>query len=208
MLRTAADDAIDAYLDRLDTLLADLPQSRRDACVHATIDRVVDARAELPDRDDPRAVRAMLDEIGTPEAIAAAQYGPGERRPPHDDNREKLAIMLLLIGGFFAGLGWLAGLALLWLSPRWRDRDKLIGTFLLPGGLVAASVAGFFLFGFVFLDHADGTFCVYAGDHESCGDPSSETVAAVWALAVAVLAILPVGTAVHLWRCLGEARRG
>jgi hypothetical protein len=33
---------------------------------------------------------------------------------------------------------WPAGVVLLWLLPDWRPRDKVIGTFVLPGGLFAA----------------------------------------------------------------------
>ena len=43
--------------------------------------------------------------------------------------------MLLLVGGFIGGFGWFVGVALLWMSDVWRVRDKLIGTFVLPGAL-------------------------------------------------------------------------
>jgi hypothetical protein len=46
-------------------------------------------------------------------------------------------VLLLLLGGFLIGLGWLAGVALLWASPRWDTRDKLLGTLIWPGGLAA-----------------------------------------------------------------------
>jgi len=35
-------------------------------------------------------------------------------------------------------LVWPVGVVLLWLSPRWHRRDKLIGTLAVPGGLYAA----------------------------------------------------------------------
>jgi hypothetical protein len=50
---------------------------------------------------------------------------------------EVVAIVLLLIGGFLAGIGWIVGVILLWLSPRWRVSDKLLGTLVWPGGLAA-----------------------------------------------------------------------
>jgi hypothetical protein len=34
-------------------------------------------------------------------------------------------------------VGWLVGLVLLWASPRWRRREKLLGTLVWPGGLLA-----------------------------------------------------------------------
>jgi hypothetical protein len=48
---------------------------------------------------------------------------------------ETLTIVLLLVGGFLSGIGWLIGVVLLWLSNSWTTRDKLIGTLIVPGGL-------------------------------------------------------------------------
>jgi len=45
------------------------------------------------------------------------------------------AIVLLLGGGFLVGLGWLAGVVLLWTSAVWTTRDKVVGTLFVPGGL-------------------------------------------------------------------------
>jgi hypothetical protein len=53
---------------------------------------------------------------------------------------EVAAIVLLLIGGFLAGIGWIVGVILLWLSPRWRLSDKLLGTLVWPGGLAGVLV--------------------------------------------------------------------
>jgi hypothetical protein len=50
--------------------------------------------------------------------------------------QETVAIVLLLVGGFLWGVGWLVGVVLLWLSDVWTVRDKLIGTLVVPGGLV------------------------------------------------------------------------
>ncbi len=70
--------------------------------------------------------------------------GPGGYGPNRPDRAgqalgwmEVVAIVLLLIGGFLAGIGWVAGVILLWLSPRWRVSDKLLGTLVWPGGLAA-----------------------------------------------------------------------
>ncbi len=51
---------------------------------------------------------------------------------------EMAAILLLLFGGFFFLVGWVAGAVLLWVSPRWRLMDKLLGTLVWPGGLALA----------------------------------------------------------------------
>jgi hypothetical protein len=58
-----------------------------------------------------------------------------------------LSVLLLWAPSWWANLevllavsasGWLVGLLLLWTSRRWRANDKLIGTLLLPGGLLIA----------------------------------------------------------------------
>lgn len=59
---------------------------------------------------------------------------PRTRRGAH----ETIAITLLLVGGFLAGVGWLVGVVLLWLSDVWSLRDKLLGTLVVPGGLAVA----------------------------------------------------------------------
>jgi len=75
---------------------------------------------------------SVLERLGEPEQIAAeAESGSGERA----GTREWLAIPLLLFGGFALMIGWCVGFALLWSSKIWTTRDKLIGTFVVPGGL-------------------------------------------------------------------------
>ncbi|WP_194905524.1 HAAS signaling domain-containing protein [Catenulispora rubra] len=62
--------------------------------------------------------------------------------PPFPLGRQEIAaVLLLLFGGFLFLAGWFVGLLLLWDSPRWRLREKVIGTFAPPGGLMAVVVA-------------------------------------------------------------------
>ncbi|HEY4976241.1 MAG TPA: hypothetical protein VII05_02665, partial [Gaiellaceae bacterium] len=80
----------------------------------------------------------VLERLGEPEQIAAeAESGLGERA----GKNEWLAIPLLLFGGFALMIGWCVGFALLWSSKIWTKRDKLIGTFAIPGGLAMTYVA-------------------------------------------------------------------
>jgi hypothetical protein len=55
-------------------------------------------------------------------------------------SREIWTFLLLLFGGFFAGIGWFAGAWMLWWSEVWTRREKLLGTLVLPGGLAASAV--------------------------------------------------------------------
>ena len=97
------------------------------------------------------------------------------------DESEWPTITLLLIGGFFAGIGWVLGAFLLWRSHSWTVRDKLIGTLLWPGGLVTSL-----------------TFVVIY----TAGDPS-----ALGIVLVIVALLVPVGTAFHLARQAQQSSR-
>jgi len=65
-----------------------------------------------------------------------------------------LTVVLLLFGGLLVGIGWLAGVVLLWASPRWRTSDKVLGTLIWPGGLAGVLV---FLVGAVGLSASSGS---------------------------------------------------
>ncbi len=83
-------------------------------------------------------VLTVLDRLGDPKEIIAAQQPETALRVRTRGTHEWAAIFLLLFGGLLWGIGWIAGLILLWSSSLWTTRDKLIGTLILPGGLAAA----------------------------------------------------------------------
>ena len=70
-----------------------------------------------------------------------AQQPQGRPRTDGRGLHEWAAIFLLLFGGFIFLVGWFGGLVLLLSSRAWDTRDKLIGTFIVPGGLATALVA-------------------------------------------------------------------
>jgi hypothetical protein len=58
--------------------------------------------------------------------------------PVSDSRRwDGWAPWLIIFGPVASGLGWVAGVLILWTSPTWSRRDKLIATFVPPAGLVA-----------------------------------------------------------------------
>jgi hypothetical protein len=125
------------YLHSLTRAARDLPRSRRRELNSDLTEHLAAALSEHPSEAE---IRAVLDRLGPPEEIVAAEEtGASSAVAPH----ETWAIVLLVIGGLFLGIGWLVGLALLWTSRVWTLRDKLIGTFVLPGGLAGS----FFLLG-------------------------------------------------------------
>lgn len=123
------DQLVAAYLRRLRRAARRLPRARREELLDEIADHIGQARAAgvAPLRD-------VLAELGDPGEIAAAA---GPVRGTRLGGVEAAAIALLLFGGFVFLIGWIAGLILLWISPRWRWPDKLLGTLVWPGGYVA-----------------------------------------------------------------------
>jgi hypothetical protein len=171
--------------DRLAELLVDLEE-------HLSTAIPADASAED--------ARKALARFGDPREIIAAERPesivPAERR----GTREWAAIFLLLFGFIAAGVGWVIGVVLLWRSRAWTTKDKLIGTFVLPGGLLLTIPLLV-----IALGRAHKVICTsYAGYgtsvvHCTHGGPSSgpSTLASI---ALVLLALTPLATAVHLAR--------
>ena len=89
----------------------------------------------------------VLDKLGEPEAIIAAETPLPDEFRNRRGTREWAAIILLLLGGFILGVGWFAGLILLWTSRAWTTREKWIGTLVIPGGLATSVVVGLIAIG-------------------------------------------------------------
>ena len=138
------DELVSDYLRRLETAASALPADRRRELVEEITVHIAEARAANPDQ--PGGVRTILDQLGAPEEIVRADgigaaASPQSPMPDQLGRLEIVAIVLLLIGGVVLPvIGWAVGVVLLWLSPRWGLRDKLLGTLVWPGGLLAPLV--------------------------------------------------------------------
>jgi hypothetical protein len=95
---------------------------------------------------------------------------------------------LIIFGPIVGGLGWIAGVLILWTSPTWSRRDQLIATFVPPAGLVAL------FFGLVAALRAAGCSGHVPALHASTGCP---TKGVTLPLAVAIL-LAVAGLAAHL----------
>ena len=127
-----ADKLVRRYLAQLDTALQGVDASRRDEIVTEVHEHIEEGRTGL-DPDDAASVRTLLSRVGDPAAIAAEAGAP----PPDSRRWDAWAPWLIIFGPIASGLGWIAGVLILWTSPTWSQRDKLIATFVPPAGLVA-----------------------------------------------------------------------
>jgi hypothetical protein len=142
---------IEHYLKRLSKAAHGLPRGRRRELVAEIEQHIRDALVETP-VDSEAEMLTLLDRIGAPDEIAAAA---GDRPVTRSTAMETCAIILLLVGGFLGFVGWIVGVVLLWRSSVWTLRDKLIGTFVIPGGLAT----GLFALGFVFAGGVGAQVC-------------------------------------------------
>jgi hypothetical protein len=187
------------YLQRLRRAGRGLPAGRlRDllAEIEAHLSEAID-----PSASDAQAL-AVLDKLGEPGAIITAERPYPDELPDRRETTKWATIILLLFGGFIFGVGWFAGLILLWSSRAWTARDKWIGTLVIPGGL-ATSV----FIGLVAIGVPGKKICrVTPGGVQHCtnagGGSTASTVLGVAVFACLVLA--PIATSVYLARRAAE----
>jgi HAAS len=127
-----ADKLVRRYMTQLNAALQGVDASRREEILAEVHEHIEQGRDGL-DTDDPASVRTLLDRVGDPAAIAAEAGAP----PEGTGRWDAWAPWLIIFGFIASGLGWIAGILILWASPTWSQRDKLIATFVPPAGLVA-----------------------------------------------------------------------
>ncbi|MER8046663.1 hypothetical protein [Streptomyces sp. NPDC094032] len=122
---------VTAYLDTVARESAALPAERRAELLADLREHIEVSGAEADDQ-----VREVLAGLGDPRTVAAAALaeepaGGAAVRPA----RTRLTVVLLGVAGilalfnaFVGTAAMLVGLALLWGSPRWDNRQKAIGT--------------------------------------------------------------------------------
>jgi uncharacterized membrane protein len=194
-MKTPTNRILADYLRRLRRELRGVPATRRREILEELQAHIADARVEAGGLDEA-AARTLVDRLGDPEEIAAeARAGTGSTRPA---GFEVAAVILLLAGGFAAGVGWLAGLVMLWTSDAWSLRDKVLGTLVVPGGLAGA----LYLLMFAYLGSGQVVIC--SPDENDCTG-SATTFGDVLLLAGSMLLLVaPFFTA---WWLIRHARR-
>jgi hypothetical protein len=185
--KQSADEAsklVRRYLAQLDAALQGLDASRREEILTKVRGHIEQGRTGL-DPDDAASVRTLLSRVGDPAAIVAEAGAP----PPGSRRWDAWAPWLIIFGPVASGLGWIAGVLILWTSPTWTRRDQLIATFVPPAGLVAL------FFGLVAALHAAaGCSWHVAALHAPAG---CTTRGVTLPLGVAILLVV-AGLAAHL----------
>ncbi len=201
-MSTRSERAMDEYLARLERSLGDVPSASREEIVSEIVSHIDEALAEEPDRSEAT-VRNVLDRVGDPDEIASEARDRLGIRTPKPSWLDAVALILLLVGGFLFILGWVAGVILLWLSGVWSVRQKIIGTLLVPGGLLAP-----FLFVSMPIDTVECRTSVVNGlTTEVCeGMASGGSRVLAWAILI-FLIVAPIASSIYLGRTLYRARR-
>lgn len=204
------------YLRRLERAARELPADRRNELITEVRRHLVEA---IPaDASDSDALEA-IERLGLPEEIVDADDSARVARMDRRGLREWSAVFLLLLGGFVFGIGWIAGLILLWSSRLWTTRDKLIGTLIIPGGLAGAVV----LLATTALAHVSTQICsrvitqlgpaapgkstVFAGPGSARCVTTGQHSAQVTVLEIVLIAVLmlaPIASAIYLARRAGR----
>jgi hypothetical protein len=155
-----AEALVDDYLGRLEAAAHRLPAGRGAELVAETRDHI-DLALAATGRDDEATVRTVLDRLGPPETIVAAE-APGDADEPGTSTgsggrsvgllagwgpNELIALLLLSVGIFaLPVVGPLLGLVFLWASKRWTVQHKLLVTAIVAI-LIVGPVIGLFAAG-------------------------------------------------------------
>jgi HAAS domain-containing protein len=200
-MKRSGDDHVEAYLNRLEAELADLPRGRRRELVGEIRTHIEEAQAQLA-ADDEAGFLTVFERLGDPAEIAAEAGSRGKRARGRVGGRELLTVVLLLVGGVLVPLvGWIVGVVLLWASEVWTRREKVLGTLVIPGGLLLPV-------GIVLAAAAAGLFKGYQTCTDQsmlvCSSPVTTEEHALWMVPTAALVVALFVTAAYLLR---RARR-
>ncbi len=200
MTATHADQLIEGYLARLHAAAAELTPGARNELLDDVRVHIAEARAREPEESDS-AILNILDRLGEPAVVVTeARERLGVRQtPPYRPGLLEIAAIVLL------PFIWPVGVILLWISPAWKTRDKVIGTLLPPGGYPGV---GILLAGATTV-HSCGTLTDATGRviQSTCTPGPPAWQVALGVLATVVIFALPLITAGYLAIQLRWGRR-
>ncbi|HYM51765.1 MAG TPA: hypothetical protein VET65_14500 [Candidatus Limnocylindrales bacterium] len=198
-----ADQLIEGYLARLRAAAEDLPAAARTELLDDMRAHIAEARAQASQETDATVLN-ILDRLGEPAVVVAEARERLGLRAPEAYHPGLLEIAALVLVPFL----WPIGVILLWASPAWKVRDKLIGTLVPPGGYLGVMLLGLFAVA------GHGSVCVVARNaagtviQNTCppaGPPALQAV--VQATLLVIIYVLPLITAGYLAIRLRWGRR-
>jgi hypothetical protein len=204
-----AEQLVSEYLARLGSELAGVPKSRREEILDEITNHIAEERGQIHNESDAD-LHNLLRRLGDPaEVAAAARNEPAETIRTGEYRRVgAIEVLALILTPFI----WPAGIILLWTSPAWNRRDKLIGTLLPPGGYLPLLLLPVFMLGDGFTSSCGESVDSQGHVLSSC---TGFTTLPAWqqdlaqAASVAimlVLVVLPILTAIYLGRRLNKWR--
>lgn len=162
------------------------------------LDRHIQQRLAQIESPSEASIQMILDELGSPEEIAAAAWSPTPGCPPF---RDACTVILLELGAMVLPVvGWLIGVTLLWTSRSWTGRQKLLGNLVVPSGLVGAYLL------YSFLPSADRCCASFipsaasAGSQTVCASQGLSTPAGIRITLALTAAVATAAIGVWLWR--------
>jgi hypothetical protein len=186
------------YLRRLERAARTLPADRRQELVSEIESYLVEAIP--PGASDIEAL-AVIERLGSPGEIVEADQPVRITVEDRRTWREWTAVVLLPLGGFIFGVGWIVGLIFLWSSSIWTTRDKWIGTLVVPGGIATGVV------GFLAASVAAGSKCTSTSYSPGatnltthCSGGAGTGVVVLLIVLTIVLVIAPIVSAIYLAR--------
>jgi hypothetical protein len=132
------DQIVAGYIAQLERALASVPPSRRAEIVDEIGEHIAQVRGQIADESDADVLN-LLDRLGDPVELAAS--APTEEPTPvMPGGGGPLASGWLDIAALvLTPILWPVGVILLWMSPSWSTRDKLIGTLVPPGAVLVVT---------------------------------------------------------------------
>ena len=137
MNETVVPQVVRSYLEQLKTALREVPEE----VSREIVDGITEELAGL----DAATAAARIEELGDPVFIAAearagtTQIVPAVSRTGDPRWYTVLTALLVALGGIVIPfLGWIVGIAMVWLSKTWRTREKWVATLTAPLAMAAA----------------------------------------------------------------------
>lgn len=133
-----------SYLHAVETRLAQLPAEQSEEILFGIREHISEAQAR-----GGQSTAEVLISLGSPDDVVAGLAIPGmpvprvappAPRPAYQSSALWVVATAILLpfGVLLAGVGWLFGVAGLWMGTRWKVWEKIMGTVIFPGGVLGS----------------------------------------------------------------------